>query len=147
MGGAQPIVVVSALAIAVAGVAIFLTGGTPEVVAMQDSGVRTAPAQPLEQPEAATANAVPRVAPDADQIMRGEMIKYRDEQGRVHFRVREPVEGTTSNGKTTYWKLDAFLGPQLNSLSAAEAKSKAARKAKPKPPRLTMKDGKLVVDK
>ena len=144
-GGAQPIVVmVSALALIVAaGVVVFLVDGPDQVVAAQDSGVTAAVAAPLEKPDPADAKAIPRVAPDADNIMRGEMIKYRDEHGRLHFRVREPVEGTTANGKTTYWHLDAFLGPQVNSIGA-EQKAKGARAKKPKPPRLIMQDGKLV---
>ena len=126
-GGALPIILVSVLAaLIVGGTYLFMSAPPSDAQAQEVDG-----------------NSIPRVSPDADKIMKGELIKYRDENGTTHFRVRQPFEGVMANGQTTYWHLDAFLGPQVNSLAATD-KSRFQRSVKPKPPVLAMKDGKFV---
>lgn len=141
-GGALPIILVSVLAALIVGGTYLFMSAPPSDAQAQDSGVKPNALVQVERPEV-DGNSIPRVSPDADKIMKGELIKYRDENGTTHFRVRQPFEGVMANGQTTYWHLDAFLGPQVNSLAATD-KSRFQRSVKPKPPVLAMKDGKFV---
>lgn len=144
-GGVQPSVLIGTVAaMMIGGAILFFVNREPAAAAAQETAIKAAPRAQVERPEAADPAAVPRVAEDADKIMQGDLIKFRDEAGNVRYRVREPFKGTSPDGRDTYWRLEAYGGPTLNKMKMD--KEKFGRKNQPKlsPPRFKFEGGKLV---
>lgn len=139
-----PVLVVAAVVLIVAGVVWFVTRGGASDVAVEGHGFEaTEPLFLAEPSEETEAPEIPRVEPEADEILKGDLIKFRDRTGAVKFRTREKVAGFNQRGETIWWQPELQVGPSFGS-NKIKNKAKALRK-KAKPPRLVMRNGRAVM--
>jgi len=144
LGGVQlPVLIGTAAALVVGGALLFFINKEPGSAHAQETGVKAKPAPARQMPETPVA-AVPRVSEDADKVMQGDLIKFRDESGNVRYRVREPFKGTSADGRETYWRLEAFKGPDAQKFKMDKAKGARKNAPRLRPPMYHVVDGKMV---
>ena len=139
-GGLPAPLIVAVLAVLVIGATLyFLNAGQGEQADAGSSGFQAAEPIELEAPSFENVDDdLPLKTPESKEILKGDLIKYRDHFGNVRFRAREKVAGFNQAGETIYWNPDIQVGPSLK--GGKISKAKAIRKSA-KPPRLVMRNG------
>jgi len=139
-GGVPAPLLVAVLAVVVIGATLyFLNAGQGKKASSSTSGFQAAPPVEIQKPTFAAVEAdLPLKTPESKEILKGDLIKYRDHFGNVRFRSREKVAGFNQQGETIYWNPDLQVGPSVKAQKLS--KTKAIRKSG-KPPRMVMRNG------
>lgn len=145
-GGVPTPLLVAVLAVLIiGGTVFFLTSGPGAGHAQIDEGTtgfvpRTVQtdAPSFEKMD----HSIPKLTPESEEILKGDLIKYHDHTGRVRFRTREPIAGVDAQGNTIYWQPSLTVGPALPRSKVGKQK---VVKGGSKPPRLVMRNGRLQV--
>ncbi len=144
--GVSTPVVVAVLAVAVIAATLFFlnTGGAKDArLEERGSGFEAADPIALQRPSLEPVeDELPRATPESDEILKGDLIKYRDRMGNVRFRSREKIAGFNQLGETIYWQPDLQVGPAIS--GGKVSKSKGVRRSAT-PPKMVMRNGRAVM--
>ena len=110
-GASGPVLVVAFILAIVAGTVYYLgdAGNSLDNTAQaQDSGVKRAPMAALTEPSPQPARETNASAP---KLRKGDVVKFRDQNGFVNFRSLEPAHGFIGDGVPATWTVTTKVSP------------------------------------
>lgn len=148
LGGiVAPLIGIGVAVVAIGAVVLFITGGSDPGTAQAAQGKTGFKAQEVKKPVAPNLGAkrqIPAVTKESKEILKGQLIKFHDKNGQVKFKARDQVTGVDAAGRTLYFQPIVMPGPTF---PTARQSPKGIKKAGLKPPKMSVKGSRLVVNR
>ena len=141
-----PAILVAAVAL-LGGAAYVMSGHVPTATGLQDSPKPRAGFVAQEAPKVAESVKKAEAPANSElaKVKKGEVIQYRDHNGDLRYRLRDPVVGKTGTGQPLYFQLEFRPSNEVLTKAPGDKMTKADHKKKSlSPPHVKLSNGKLV---